>query len=251
MKYTVENNKITIIFPQNEAIIKSDLAKIRSLLQNLGSENADQGTDALHTVCTLSNPEISSLIAENHSCFNLCDHHSPSNSYPLLEAARRHDAVLFDTLTRVPGFEENYAAKENFVSLADGEGNTLLHIAANKEEVSIVKFALEFGLNPQKGNNKGVTPLHFAAMRGNESIAKLLLDSEKVSDIKSYIASKAIGVCNETPFYFAAKFNHPNMIMLLLKRCASSSVNTSIICVLFNASSLNVDMPRQVEMNRS
>lgn len=224
-----DNSNInTIIFTQNEAIIKNDLEKIRSLLQILGSENADQGTDALHTACTRGNPEISSLIAEKHSCFNLCDHHSPSNSYPLLEAARRHDAVFFDILAHAPGFEEKYAAKEDFVSLADGEGNTLLHIAANKEEVSIVKFALEFGLNPLKGNSKGVTPLHFAAMRGNESIAKLLLDSKKISDIKSYIAVKAVGVCNETPFYFAAKFNHPNMIIFLLKRCASSSVNTSI-----------------------
>ena len=211
-----------ILFPQNEAIIKSDLAKIRSLLQNLGSENADQGTDALHTACTRGIPEISSLIAENHLCFNFCDRHSLTNSYPLLEAARRHDAVFFDTLTNAPSFKEKYAAKQNFASLAmeDGEGNTLLHIAANKEEINIVKFALEFGLNPLKGNTKGVTPLHFAAMRGNESIAKLLLDSEKISDIKSYIAVKAVGVCGETPFYFAAKFNHPNMIIFLLKRCA-------------------------------
>jgi hypothetical protein len=166
------------------------------------------------------------LIAENHSCFDLCDQHTPTNSYPLLEAARRHDAVFFDTLMQAPGSSESYAAKTDFVSMADSEGNTLLHIAANKEEISIVKFALEFGLNPLKGNNKGVTPLHFAAMRGNENIAKLLLYSEKVSDMKSYIAAKAAGVCNETPFYFAAKFNHPNMILFLLERCVTNSFST-------------------------
>ena len=183
----------------------------------------------LHTACTCSNPEISALIAKNHSRFNLCDHHSLTNTYPLLEAARRHDAVFFDALMQAPGSKENYASMESFVSMADSEGNTLLHIAANNEEISIVKFALEFGLNPLNGNNKGVTALHFAAMRGNESIAKVLLESEEVSDIKAYIATKAVGVCNETPFYFAAKFNHPrpNMITFLLEKCVTNIINYS------------------------
>ena len=210
-----------ILFTQNEAIIKSDLKKIRSLLQSLGSENPSQGTNALYTACTCGNPEISLLIAKNHSRFDLCDQHTPTNSYPLLEAARRHDTVFFDTLRQAPDSSESYAAKESFVSMADSEGNTLLHIAVNKEEISIVKFALDFGLNPLRGNNKGVTPLHFAAMRGNEDIAKLLLYSEVSDNMKSYIAAKATGVCNETPFYFAAKFNHPNMISFLLERSLS------------------------------
>ena len=144
-----------------------------------------------------------------------------------LKQLERHDAVFFDALMQAPGSKENYASMENFVSMADSEGNTLLHIAANNEEISIVKFALEFGLNPLKGNNKGVTPLHFAAMRGSESIAKVLLESEEVSDIKAYIAAKAIGVCNETPFYFAAKFNHPNMITFLLEKCVTNTINYS------------------------
>lgn len=191
-------------------------------LQKLESDakNIEESTDVLHTACTYGNPEVSLLIAEHHSLFSFCEQHSSTKSYPLLEAARKHDAGFFDTLALDPDFKEKYAGNLNFVSLVDGEENTLLHIAANIEEISIVKFALEFGLDPLKGNYKGVTALHFAAMRGNEDIAKLLLDSEKVLDIKSYIAAKADGVCNETPFYFAAKFNHPNMINFLLKRFA-------------------------------
>ena len=102
--------------------------------------------------------------------------------------------------------------------MIDVEGNSLLHIAANEEEVHIASFSLEFGLDPLKRNFKGVTPLHFAAMQGNVTIATLLLNSEKVSDIKSYITAEASGVCHETPFYFAAKFNHPNMMEFLLKK---------------------------------
>ena len=203
------------------------MRKIRALLQSLiGSENVDkmQGTDALYTACTCGNSEISSLIAEYHPCFKFCDYHAPTKSYPLLEAARRHDTSFFDILMQDPAFKRDYASDKQFVSMEDSEGNTLLHIAANKEDVSIVKFALEFGSHPLKGNFKGVTPLHFAAMRGNEDIAKLILDSEKVSDIKLCIAAKADGVCNETPFYFAAKFNHPNMIKFLLKRSATNYI---------------------------
>ena len=195
------------------------MEKIRSLLQNFHSENIDavQATDVLYTACTCGNPQVTSLIAENHSHFEFCEQHLLTKSFPLLEAARKHDVAFFDTLAQNPDFKEKYT---NCFSMVDSEGNTLLHIAANNEDVGIVKFALEFGLDPQKGNYKGVTPLHFTAMRGSEGIAKLLLDweKEKETDVRAYIAAKAVGVCNETPFYFAAKFNHPSMIKFLLQR---------------------------------
>ena len=199
----------------------------------LDSDNLYKSTAVLYTACTCGNPQITSLIAQKHSCFDFSQQYPDTKSYPLHEAAKKHDTIFFKTLSQDHDFRNKYASKSNFISMVDGEGNTLLHIAVNEQEVDIVIFSLEFGLNPLEMNLKGVTPLHFAAMQGNDDIAKILLQSEKVRDVKPYIASKAGGVCCETPFYFAAKFNHPNMIEFLLKRYAHSNSCVEIfICLM-------------------
>ena len=212
-------------FFQQEAIIKNDCRKVQNLidkLENLDTVDSDdkyaKSTAVLYTACTCGNPEITSLVAQRHLCFDFCLQHPDTKSYPLHEAARKHDTMFFKILSEDPEFRNKYASKSNFTSMVDVEGNTLLHIAVSEQEIDIVVFSLEFGLDPLKRNLKGVTPLHFAAMQGKEDIATILLESEKVQDIKSYIETEAVGVCCETPFYFAAKFNHPNMIEFLLKR---------------------------------
>lgn len=207
-----------IIFLQQTAITQNDSKEVYDLLHKLNDVNEKvklESTYVLYAACTCGNPEISSLVANKSSCFDFTEQCVETNSYPIHEAARKHDTMFFKILSHDPNFKQKYASK---LSMVDNEGNTLLHIAANEQEVDIVAFSLEFGLDPLKGNYKGVTPLHFAAMQGSEIIAQILLESERVTDVKAYIATEAAGVCRETPFYFAAKFNHPNMIEFLLNR---------------------------------
>lgn len=140
-----------------------------------------------------------------------------AKSYPLLEAARRKHIPLFETLLQDKCFN-NY--KDAFASMVDGEGNSLLHIAADVQEDVILQFSLHCGADPTAKNVKGMTPLHYVAMRGNLNACKLLLDSfgSKHDAISSYIESVADNVCKETAVYFAAKHNHKPMLKLLLQR---------------------------------
>ena len=206
------------MYIQLKAIDENNCRRVHDLLQNWNGADVDTSTAVLFAACTCGNPEISSLIVKQHSLFDFSSRDSLTKTYPVHEAARKHDTKFFELLAQDSEFKNRYASNPRFTSMIDGEGNTLLHIAADEEELSIVTFSLEFGLDPLKNNFKGITPLHFAAMKGSVAIAKLLLNSEKVSDIKSCISAEASGVCYETPFYFAAKFNHPNMIQFLLER---------------------------------
>ena len=218
---------IITCYIQQKAIGENRCSEVPNLLHKLDSEkDADLHTAVLFAACSCGNPEITSVIAKEHSLFDFSSRFSVTKTYPLHEAARKHDTMFFKLLAQDPAFKNRYTSNPKFVSMIDGEGNTLLHIAANEQEVHIASFSLEFGLDPLKRNFKGITPLHFAAMQGSVAIATLLLNSEKVSDIKSYITAEASGVCHETPFYFAAKFNHPNMMEFLLER--SVTINSVI-----------------------
>ena len=65
-----------------------------------------------------------------------------AKSYPLLEAARRKHIPLFEILLQDKCFN-NY--KVAFASMVDGEGNSLLHIAADVQEDMILQFSLLCG----------------------------------------------------------------------------------------------------------
>ncbi len=72
-----------------------------------------------------------------------------------------------------------YGANPN---LQRPDGITPLHIAVQKESVSITKLLLDSSANPNFQNQEGFTPLHFAAQQGSLDITKLLL--EKGADVR-------------------------------------------------------------------
>lgn len=172
----------------------------------------------LHSACTRGNVAVVTLFAKYHSLFDWATK-SNSKCYPLLEAARRKHVALFETLLQCQSFKDCYASKDSFVSMTDGEGNSLLHIAADVEEDVILQFSLDFGVDPTSKNDKGMTPLHYVAMRGNVNACKLLLKyfGDDYDAILSYIESEADKVCKETAVYFAAKHNHKMMLKFLLQ----------------------------------
>ena len=57
-------------------------------------------------------------------------------------------------------------SKAECLSCADGSGNTLLHIAAKRNNVDDVKLLLEKGADRNHKNRMGRTPLHLASASG-------------------------------------------------------------------------------------
>ena len=185
-------------------------------LEQLKQNNSELKTEVLYLACIKGSAAITTLLAaEYHSVFDWKV--KWSNFYPLLEAARRKHTFLFEILLQYKSFKDY---KDAFASMRDGEGCSLLHIAADVQDDVIIQFSLKCGVDPTSKNDKGMTALHYVALRGNLNACKLLLESfgDKHGRILSYIESEADNICNETAVYFAAKYNHKRTLKFLLQR---------------------------------
>lgn len=58
------------------------------------------------------------------------------------------------------------------VECRDAEGNTLLHIAADKGDYEMVTELIKLGAKPLVSNTRGDTPLHLAALNGRKAVVK-------------------------------------------------------------------------------
>lgn len=179
------------------------------------SSNTKKSTEVLYAAYTRGSIATVALFTEYYFIFDWKAQWA--KSYPLLEAARRKYTPLFEILLQDKCFNDY---KDAFACMVDGEGNSLLHIAVDVQEDMILQFSLHCGADPTAKNMKGMTPLHYVAMRGNLNACKVFLDSfgNKHDAILSYIKSEADNVCKETAVYFAAKHNHKHMLELLLQR---------------------------------
>src|SRR5262245_62003966 len=83
---------------------------------------------------------------------------------PLIEAVKNGD------LTAVRKLLETSA-----VNVAEPDGTTALHWAANRGDVAIVKALLAAGANPKAVTALGVTPLSLAAENGDPVLVEMLL----------------------------------------------------------------------------
>ena len=96
----------------------------------------------------------------------------------------------------------------------DGEdcyGNTPLFWAAVNGNEGVAKILLEQGVHPDKSNNASETPLSIAAYLGHEGVAKILLGQEEVDPDKPDMAG-----C--TPLHNAAWGGHVETVKILLAR---------------------------------
>ena len=75
-------------------------------------------------------------------------------------------------------------------------GESLLHVAAKKGNLSMVKLLIEQGANVNIQDESGNTPLHYAAANGKKDIVKYLLDNKADSSIVNVKEQKAIDYSN-------------------------------------------------------
>jgi ankyrin repeat protein len=61
--------------------------------------------------------------------------------------------------------------------LADNNGNTLLHIASQNDQLKIAKLLLQYGADPSVCNHQGYLPVYFAKKFCYNSMELLLLSS--------------------------------------------------------------------------
>jgi len=97
----------------------------------------------------------------------------------------------------------------------NAEGKTPLMMACCMAEggSEAAQFLLEHGANPAAADNSGNTPIHLAAIAGNEGVLKLLLARQG-----GPAPVRAANARGHTPLHLAAAFGHEQVVRELMGR---------------------------------
>nr|XP_025042611.1 BRCA1-associated RING domain protein 1 [Pelodiscus sinensis] len=101
----------------------------------------------------------------------------------------------------------------NTVTKRNHRGETVLHVASIKGDVSAVEDLLKNGADPNVKDHAGWTPLHEACNHGHKKVVDLLLQHRALVNTTGYQ--------NDSPLHDAAKNGHVNIVELLLLHGAS------------------------------
>ncbi len=156
------------------------------------------------------------------------------NCSPLYMAAFKGHINVVIALLQHPNIEVNEETMEMIINLiekkdlhpdvyhvnvnhADSEGNTLLHIAAQKGYLDIVNALLKHkDIEVNKVNNKNVTPLCLAAAFGHTEIVDALLQHRNVNNEKDIDVNQPMAD-GTTPLIIAAYQGQKKVVERLLE----------------------------------
>lgn len=95
--------------------------------------------------------------------------------------------------------------------LRTNQGSTLLHLAADKAYMKILKYLSKCGADLRSVDNHGVSLAHVAAQAGQMEVLEFLCKKQGYSrlDLTNY--------CNETPLYWAIQEGHKCIVQFLLQ----------------------------------
>jgi ankyrin repeat protein len=84
---------------------------------------------------------------------------------------------LFDSITSTNGrFEKLLNNRDSDVNALNREGNSLLYVAAEKNQIDKINFLLDNGADVNIRNERGVTPLNVACDKNALAAVQLLID---------------------------------------------------------------------------
>jgi ankyrin repeat protein len=110
----------------------------------------------------------------------------------LLNGFNPKDTAVFDAKLKIL---DNQGLS---MSQLQNEGNSLLHIAAKKNDLDLLKRLKPYKIDVNAKNNEGYTALHIAAMKAkNSDILKYLIEQGANKGIKTEFEETALTLANE------------------------------------------------------
>ena len=183
----------------NEIILHLKSVQIRSLQMAITQSNLNN---------------VASLLEANHLKVHINE--AIVNGDSLLHLALKTNHVYSQTEQLVQYLLENKADIEK----RDQNGNTALHVAAERNMIKVVKIFMIHGAMIKSKNNNGDTALCLAATNGHTNLVIYLLDhwadignaSDNTDDINTH---NNMGLY---PIHLAVKFNHLEIVKTLILR---------------------------------
>jgi ankyrin repeat protein len=117
---------------------------------------------------------------------------------------------------------EVYRANAN--SAQDQHGNTLLHIKLQQRDYEAARLLVEICGATSVANDEGTTPLHLAAEQGNKDMVRLLLTRTQC-DIDARDTRYGEGCGDDTPLALASLNKHLDTVKLLVGHKAQINPN--------------------------
>ncbi|XP_025055158.1 BRCA1-associated RING domain protein 1 isoform X2 [Alligator sinensis] len=155
-----------------------------------------------HTGGTVSKPKNSSAFKEINS--------------PLVSKAQTTPSTPNNwnqmAVTQSPSLSKKYP-DQSTTTKRNHKGETLLHIASIKGDLTAVELLLKNGADPNVKDHAGWTPLHEACNHGHKEVVELLLQHGALVNTTGYH--------NDSPLHDAAKNGHVSIVELLLLHGAS------------------------------
>ena len=190
---------------------------IKHPLSPLHRAVANQHLEAVQTLLKYASSELEF----SNSLFQLAVDSGRSDLFGLLSArikpvteedrlAMLRYAITLGLTKRVKKIVD---ANRVLVHKKDEFGNTLLHLAANQESISICNTLLKRGVDPNRVNDRGDTPLHTSCNKGYTKIANLLLDHNAMVNWKNQDGRPAL--------HLAAVAEYDELLELLLQHGAN------------------------------
>ena len=111
------------------------------------------------------------------------------------------------------------------IDMLDRNDGTALYLASKQKNYGAVKMLLGYGANVNAVSRKGYTPLHHAAMNGDETLVGLIISAKPDYEVNSLHAHHHNGFLREgTALHYAVARGHVGTVKLLLAggACADS-----------------------------
>ncbi|MCH9625724.1 MAG: hypothetical protein S4CHLAM123_09030 [Chlamydiales bacterium] len=165
------------------SIQTSNSYEINQLWETLKNKNSSRNTiseafAACRNAFAIStiDPESTKLLRQ--ACFN----------HPEKDFTKQKIKFLLKTWVPAPSIE----SKNYYVSLMpDAKGNTLLHVAAQFGQLSIMTLLIEAEVNIECQSNEGATPYHIAAQLGQVGAMQLHFLVQHGADIEASLGHES------------------------------------------------------------
>lgn len=181
----------------NTVVAESLLPEVKEInLQN------KEGYSALSYAIMRSSGELVDLLKVHGADFSILDANGNNLVYHLFNSYSNRTKDGFDPLFEL--------LKEKGLGLAESfeNGNTLAHIAIEKEEKGLLLKAIDSNVEINQKNDDGLTPLHLAAMKAkNNEILNILLDSGADKSILTEFEESAFDLASENEALKKAKLD--------------------------------------------
>jgi len=166
--------------PFLNAAARNQLSMVQLLANNVKDINAanKSGETALMLAAHSNKADVIEFLISKGADINAQDTAGNTAAYFLADSYNKRNAKAFDAklaLLKSKGLKFNSV---------QGEGNTLYHVAAKKNNLELLKKVSDFNIDVNAKNDEGLTALHVAAMKAeNDKLLKFLL--AKGADAKS------------------------------------------------------------------